>query len=433
MNSIQDRISAATRAAADTVRPDSIPPLRLPADGRADGRARSRRGPSRARWLAPAAAAIAVFVAILAVVTVVSRHGRQATPVTNSPVAPYVTSGQVPPYFVALAATGAASKSPADAEVHATADGRRLATVRPSVPGGTIVAVTAAADDRTFVLAEQPWAKRGVQQYQPHSFYLLRLGPAGQVSALTKLPMTVPGNSTLQGLALSADGRRLAIAVRLGGVAGQNRLTVYTLGSGAARTWLAPRSGSAGIGQGPDDARALSWTADGRTLAFDWITNGNVLAVRLLSVDGAGGDLLADSRQVVSWALPGGLVQPVTSTATGPFKPVGDAIITPDGSAVVTAAGQGRTQRAGNAITWLTTQTAVQEYSVTTGKLLRTFGIARTKPAELHAGVLWSDPAGGVVIGLTTGSRVAVISGSHIVPLNRPATVLASNGDAGTW
>ena len=75
----------------------------------------------------------------------------------------------------------------------------------------------------------------------------------------------------------------------------------------------------------------------------------------------------------------------------------------------------------------------MQEYSVSTGKLLRTFGIAKTRPAELQAGVLWSDPAGGVVIGLTTGSRAAVITGSHIVPLNRPPSVLAGHPDAGTW
>ena len=59
--------------------------------------------------------------------------------------------------------------------------------------------------------------------------------------------------------------------------------------------------------------------------------------------------------------------------------------------------------------------------------------VAKTRPAELQAGVLWSDPAGGVVIGLTTGGRVAVITGSRIVPLNRPASVLAGNADAGTW
>jgi hypothetical protein len=430
MNSIQDRISAATRAAADTVRPDSIPPLRLPADGRA----RTRRGRSWVGWLAPAGAAIAVFVVVVAVVVVVAQHAHRSTPVTNSPVAPYVASGQVPPYFVALAPTGVANKSPADAEVHATADGRRLATVRPSILGGTIVAVTGAADDRTFVLAEQPWAKRGVQQDKQSLFYLLRLGPAGQVVSLTELPMAVPPNTTMRGLALSPDGRRLAVATQPAGGAVVPSITVYTVSDGEARTWTAAQSGAT-IGLGPDDARTLSWTADGRTLAFDWITNGTTLALRLLDVGTSSVDLLAASRQVVTWNLPGQLEQPVLkgATATGTFRPVSDAIITPDGSAVVTAAEQGKTQLKGNAVTWMTTQTAVQEYSVSTGKLLRTFGIARTKPAELQAGVLWSDSSGGVVIGLTTGSRVAVITGSHIVPLNRPPSVLPGLGDAGTW
>jgi len=426
MNSIHDRISAATCAAADTVRPDSVPPLRLPADRPA----RTRRA-GWLRLLAPVAAAIAVFVVVLSVVTVVGRHAHRATPVTNSPVAPYVAAGQVPPYFVALAATGAAGKSPAHAEVHATADGRRLATVRPSVPGGTIVAVAGAADDRTFVLVEQPWVKRGDQQYQPRSFYLLRLGPAGQVGSLTKLPMSVPADHTLQGLALSPDGRRLAVAVqpKESGPAVPS-LTVYTLGSGAARTWSAPQPGGT-IGLEPDDARGLSWTADGRTLAFDWFTNGGTMAVRLLDVAAGGRDLLADSRPVVSYDLLGGLQLPVIQGGT--TRPVGNPVITPDGSAVVTAAEQGETRLVGNAVTWVATRTAVQEYSVTTGKLLRTFGVARTKPAAFRAGVLWSDPAGDVVIALTTGGRVAVITGTHIVPLNRPPSVLAGNADAGTW
>ena len=430
MNSIQDRISAATRAAADTVRPDNVPPLRLPADHPA----RVRPGRGWAGWLAPAGAAIAVVVVIVAVVVVVSRPGHRSTPVTNSPVAPYVSAGQVPPYFVAVAATGTANQSPANAEVHATADGRTLATVRPSVPGGTITAVTAVADDRTFVLAERPWAKRGVQQDKQGLFYLLRLGPAGQVVSLTELPMAVPPNTTLRGLALSPDGRRLAVATQPAGAFVVPSLTVYTVSDGAAHTWTAPQPGAA-IGTEPDDARALSWTADGRTLAFDWITNGTTLAVRLLDVGTGGVDLLAASRQVVTWNLPGQLEQPVLkdATATGAFRPVNDPIITPDGSAVVTAAEQGETRLAGNAVTWVTARTAVQEYSASTGRLLRTFGIAKNRPAVFRCGILWSDPAGGVVIGLTTGGRVAVITGSRIVPLNRPASVLAGNADAGTW
>ena len=70
---------------------------------------------------------------------------------------------------------------------------------------------------------------------------------------------------------------------------------------------------------------------------------------------------------------------------------------------------------------------------MSTGKLLRTFGIAKTRPAVFRCGVLWSDPAGDVVIALTTGGRVAAITGSRVVPLNRPAAVLPGNADAGTW
>ena len=51
MNELEDRIRAATRAAGDTVRPGSVPPLRLPAElvnGR-DGVHGSQRwgGPAR--------------------------------------------------------------------------------------------------------------------------------------------------------------------------------------------------------------------------------------------------------------------------------------------------------------------------------------------------------------------------------------------------
>ena len=50
MNIIEERIRAATRAAGNTVSPESVPPLELPAEHpRADG--------WRRRWLVPAAAA----------------------------------------------------------------------------------------------------------------------------------------------------------------------------------------------------------------------------------------------------------------------------------------------------------------------------------------------------------------------------------------
>ena len=134
-------------------------------------------------------------------------------------LASYVSSGMIPPYFVAVAFTGKAAQSPAVAVVHDTVSGHALATISPSIRGGTIVGVSAAGDDRTFVLDEQSWVKPKypfpTAGYSgPHSFYLLRLSSAGRVSSLGRLRVTVPATQVLSAFALSPDGQRLALAVQ---------------------------------------------------------------------------------------------------------------------------------------------------------------------------------------------------------------------------
>jgi RNA polymerase sigma factor (sigma-70 family) len=70
----------------------------------------------------------------------------------------------LPRYYVALSYTGSEQccepGKPASPVTHAvvrvTTTGQTLATIEPPRPYGTFVAVTAAADDRTFVLAAQP-------------------------------------------------------------------------------------------------------------------------------------------------------------------------------------------------------------------------------------------------------------------------------------
>ena len=164
MNLIEDRIRAAARAAAETVAPYSVPPLELPAEHpRADG--------WRRRWLVPAAAAAAVVIVIAVTAVTVGPGTRTRAPASapggavTGPMLPgpslasYVSAGTIPPYFVAVAFTGKATQSPAVAVVHDTVSGRALATIRPSIRGGTIVGVSAAGDDRTFVLDEQTWKK----------------------------------------------------------------------------------------------------------------------------------------------------------------------------------------------------------------------------------------------------------------------------------
>jgi hypothetical protein len=118
---------------------------------------------------------------------------------------------------------------------------------------------------------------------------------------LTRLPMSVPNGELLTGMALSPDGSKLAITVELDNNKHQPNLTlvsVYTLATGAVRTW----TGNGTIGVGGDDARSLSWTADGRTLAFDGedAAPGQRVGVWLLNLGARGSNLIADSRQAVS-------------------------------------------------------------------------------------------------------------------------------------
>ena len=471
MNTIEDRIRAAARAAADTVPPDSVPPLRLPAGRPSRFRRGHRDSPPGAAWarrLAPAAAALAVVAVAIAVVTI-SRNRPQATTSTGTaapggvtpgpPISTYVGSGQVPRYYVAVTSHGNPNFNPSYAVVQATATGQTLATIVPPTGERTIVAVTAAADDRTFVLDEQSWVKPGSsanQSFAARTFYLVRLNSSGQPDSLTKLPMSVPGGELVTGLALSPDGRKLAIAVEPDNVKSDpnlQELRVYTLATGAVRTWL----GDGTIGSGPDDARSVSWTADERTLAFDWAGAGPGIhvGVRLLNLRAVGSSLLADSRPAVSLVNQGpasvpepraSVIDPATATATASPSPVspptcGESIITPDGSAIVCGAvavlHQSIERNTKGNVTGLKrgAETEFIEYSTATGKIAHilghwTFG----NVGALAVDVLWSNPSGSVLIGViptASDGRVGVISGNTFTPI--PAQTAGVASLSGTW
>lgn len=426
MNLIEDRIRAAARAAAETVAPYSVPPLELPAE-------HPRRYGWRRRWLVPAAAAagVAIVIAVTAVTVGPATRTRAPAiaPAATAPgpmlpgpsLASYVSSGMIPPYFVAVAFTGQAAQSPAAAVVHDTVSGHALATIRPSIRGGTIVGVSAAGDDRTFVLDEQTWVKSKypfpTAEYSgPHSFYLLRLSSAGRVSSLGRLRVTVPPTQGLGAFALSPDGQRLALAVQPRKGPARTDLEVVTLSTGSTRVWSAAgifRSGAA-------DSRGLSWTADGRELAFEWQAN-NVgewppVEARLLGLTSADGDLLAASRRVIATNRqfkPSGSSFQVTDAGNEP-------VVTPDGSAIVTNSVyfQVKTKESGYA--W-NGRYGFAEYSTRTGKLIRILGYWTIKPAGyFFTQVLWSSPSGRVLIGIIPDGRMGVINGNEFTPLNMP-------------
>ena len=350
---IEDRVRAATRAAAETVAPDSVPPLRLPADRAfrssfaSSFRSRLRSRPSSGfrsgfrarsgsfasgwgRWLAPMAAAAAVVAVAVAMVTVgrtldhsSGSPGTSASsppgPVqTGPPVSSYVASGSVPQYYVSIESRGNPNFNPSYAVVRATATGAALGTYTPAA-GQTVMAVTGAADDRTFMVDVQPFVSANSnanQSFEPRAFYELRLSPGGGVQSVNRLPFSVPGGELMTGFALSPDGSKLAVAVQPDNNQREPDLTevkVITLATGAVRTWTA--NGTIGIG--PDDARSLSWTADEGTLAFTWAASGPGIhtGVWLLDLATSGDSLMTDSREAVSLINQASIGLPALSSA----------------------------------------------------------------------------------------------------------------------
>jgi hypothetical protein len=312
--------------------PAEAPPLRLPT------RRRPWFRPGRRRWIgwvAPLGAA-AVVVALIAASLALA--GGIPRPQASGPAG--LTA--IPPYYVALTTQKPDSAfidyGAAAAEVRSTATGAVLAKVVPPRPYVAFTGITAAADDRTFVLsAQEPYRLPVLSQrqmfreypngYEPDMrFFLLRINPASPSRAgrtsLRALPAGyIPAKDTLHDMALSPDGT--ALAADIGGQLRNDRLYVFNLATGATRAWSARgcpecSQSSGGLGYGGVNADALSWTADGRHLAFVW---GGTL--RLLDTGDPGSNLLTDSRTVAVWASP-------TTPQTAPQMSLRGAIITPD-------------------------------------------------------------------------------------------------------
>ena len=145
------------------------------------------------------------------------------------------------------------------------------------------------------------------------------------MTQLTALPLSEkPQAAQLAGIALSPDGSKLAIALHGSGSPQAQRdpkIEVITLATGAARQWVWP--GTGWVGNFKPIGEPLSWTADGRMLAFQKWTGGNV-QVRLLDTTAPGSSLLS-ARLVVRFFNRDGVFT---------ISP-GNSIITPDGTKVV--------------------------------------------------------------------------------------------------
>jgi hypothetical protein len=290
MNTLEDRIRAAARAAAATVADGSAPPLKLPQPGR---RPRLRDWGGRHPWIVSLAAAAAVIALIAA--SIFAAHA--VVPGARHPAAaplPHLADG-LPAYFLEYpildqipggeprTANDNSPPIPSQLQSHetlrvvATATGKVAATA--TLPGY----VTAIAASRGAFFA-------AVVRDNKARFYEIRLKGSRTATAVTELPIR-PDTAPLVFMAVSPDGTKLAYSTWvMHGVSGEvQNLVVASTTDGSQREWRTPAQDSQGS-MGP-----MTWLADGRTLAFNWTASADTspaASLRLLDTAAPGSNLL---------------------------------------------------------------------------------------------------------------------------------------------
>ncbi|HTW04216.1 MAG TPA: hypothetical protein VMF87_28220 [Streptosporangiaceae bacterium] len=292
MNTLEDRLRAATRAAAATVAEGSAPPLTLPQPGRRGLPGRN----GRPRWIVPLTAAAAVMALIAASIFVAHAAmpgTRRPAPAPPAAPLPRLADG-LPAYFLESSisdlvpgpeprpAGESGSPIPVRLPSHetlrvvATATGKVAATA--TLPG--YVAAIAASRGAFFAAVVRDNLAR---------FYEIRLN-GSTATAVSELPIR-PDTAPLAFLAASPDGTKLAYSTQVvHGASGKvQNLVVASTARGGQREWLTPAQDSQGsIG-------LMNWLADGRTLAFDWTASPetpDAFSLRLLDTAAPGTDLM---------------------------------------------------------------------------------------------------------------------------------------------
>jgi hypothetical protein len=318
---VEDRLRATTgavTAAMRPVRPLDLPPH--PADARPAAKPSRARSPRRwPGWLVPVAAATAVIavaatlVAVRAVSGTAPHGGGQPGPATSGAAA---NPNRVPAYYAAITQTAAVGPSdafgPSDVTIAESATGKAMFTIKPP-KNASFANVTAAADDRTFVVSVAAFPP-GFPQQAALGWDLLRISPGATGYTLRRLSIpATPRNTLIGGLALSPDGTELAVMIHSDTVAslieGTATLRIYSVATGQVlRTWQSESKQSLNaIGANFNPNGTVTWLANGHGLAFAWDAveqpGQNPLKVtpevRRLDLAKPGTGLLADSTPVV--------------------------------------------------------------------------------------------------------------------------------------
>jgi hypothetical protein len=344
MNTVETKVRTALEQTAREISPRDVPELRLPepADGRHAARLLdARRWPG---WTTPLLAA-AVVVAVIAVSLAVPRAVLTGHAGHRGASSQAAAVASIPAYYVMLSFANPRLRQNGAAQVRASATGQVLSTVQPPAHG-TFTAVTAAANDSTFVLAARVRTEvknnnSRVTALMPSKlrFYQLSLTPSSRDpliaprASLNSVPLRVTQAATLTGLALTPDASKLAVSLT---VHYRSVINVVSMVTGKARTWSGVTPGGSRAGPGGNMVSGLSWAADDRTLAYN-----NLFDVRLLDTEAPGNSLALDSANGMA-ATHNGLRVPMScfSLHAGyPHGYWGNALLTPDASLVIASGG----------------------------------------------------------------------------------------------
>ena len=445
MTPLEDKLRAAIHATAEEI-PADPPPLRLGSPGLIPRRrpwfrpAASRFRPGRRgwnTWLAPLAAAVLVVAVVLGSLAVTRSGSGTATPATPPGLA------GLPPYYVALIAMPADPASPADpadpatapsvAQVRSTATGAVLATIAAPKPYVGFTAVTAAADDRTFVLDAQGASfsmdrvrqlnsqhPGSVEYGRPFRLFVLHIDPdpkshSSRVS-LRALPASfVPAGQGIGNMALSPDGTSLAAASPDGSEHGYDmQLIVFNLVTGTRRVWGFASADE--IYMPPAMLGGLSWTADGQHVAFTGPgASAGSSVLRLLDTSDPGPNALAASKPI-----------PTPAAITRTDESLTTAVITPDGRTAVFATAV--TTRDGQE---MLVRRRILKVSVATGQVTAILGTPKSlagKPLDFEL-ILYSNATGSVLVVsyAQPGTSAWILHGDTYTPIPwSPHTITAA-------
>jgi hypothetical protein len=324
VNTFEDRLRDAYRAAADTVRPEALPGL----PDRVTGRTHAPKTARLRRRTVGIPLAAAAAVAVIAVTTSVVLPGlltRKAEVPVRAPAGSVahgfpgdrLPTGSPPRYFVAVVGLNSGATA---LDVFNSATGHIVGRLAPPAPGRDFQAVAVLGNDRTFVAEAAPENETRCGAW----LYEFRITAQGTPTGLT--PLVVPylaGRPALPALAASADGDVVAYDMmkcketRAGVIKDYGSVGVIHLGSGSTRSWTYTF---------PATPVSLSLSADGSLLAMvsnpsDGKRSGSDQnnSAWVLRTDSPPGPLARHYRQIIAplgWPMVGPVAAALSPTSS---------------------------------------------------------------------------------------------------------------------